>query len=81
MEHLAQLVQLLSQEADAIEPLFVDKGFDRLELEDRCRYPLPGLVVKIVREAKPLFLLRAHDAAAQIVALGRAMLNESVRRQ
>src|SRR6476659_2795502 len=81
MKHLAQLVQQCAQVAYTIASLFIDKTLDRLEFEDRRAHALPGLIVKIVSEPEPFFLLRAHNPATELVALGPVSFDELVRRQ
>ena len=76
MKHLAQLIQLLAQKAHTISRLFIDKAFDGFELEDRRAHALAGLVMEVMRKTKPFLLLRAHDAATEIVPFGRALIDQ-----
>ena len=76
VKHLAQLIQLLAQKAHTISRLFIDKAFDGFELEDRRAHALAGLVMEVMRKTKPFLLLRAHDAATEIVPFGRALIDQ-----
>ena len=68
------------EKAHTIMPLFIDKGFDGFEFKDCRTYALAGLVVEIMGKPKPFFLLRAHNAATEIIPLDRTLLNEMMRR-
>src|SRR3974377_1193726 len=79
MEHLGELVQMPSQKTDTTARLLLDERLDLFKFKHGRTYTLASLVMQVMGEPKPLFLLRTHNAATQIIPLGRALIDEVIR--
>jgi hypothetical protein len=70
---------LPTQEAYTVAAFFFNEGFDSFEVQDCGTHSLAGLVVEVAGETKPFLLLCPHDAAAEIIPLGRALVDKVMR--